>query len=180
MNIQNEPKCYQSIPTPRTGEGNAWILTFLVFIVWFFMRLSGQTIPLSVTFFLIFMMLTASLISLGNWVERRTRIELDAEGIRFENGLRKVRMQWDEIHDVWVKPAVWGNRVRVSGKGKQFDFHTLGEVKYKGLVKAHTGFVEGEELIRLIVLNSGLSIAADRGNILIYTRKNENGMGSPH
>jgi len=172
MNDEMESKTYQPTPAPRTGEGNAWILTFLVFLIWFFMRISGQAIPWSVTLFLIFLVIAAALISLNNWVERRTTIQIDSQGIRFKNGLRKVSLNWDAIDNVWVKPAVWGNRVRVSGRGGQFDFHTLGEVKYKGVVKAQTGFADGEELIRLIVLNSGLSIAEDLGNTLSYTRKN--------
>ncbi|MGB9521748.1 MAG: hypothetical protein ACPL6F_03225, partial [Anaerolineales bacterium] len=128
MNDPIETKSYRTIPAPRTGEGNAWILTFLVFLIWFFMRISRQTIPGSVTLFLIFLVFAASLISLNNWVERHTTILIDSQGLRFENGLRKVTLKWDDVENVWVKPAVWGNRVRVSGRGGQFDFHTLGEV----------------------------------------------------
>lgn len=172
MKDKGESKLYRPIPAPRTGEGNAWILAFLVFLIWFFMRISGQTIPWSVSLFLIFLIFAASLISLNNWVERRSIIMIDSQGVHFKNGLRKVTLKWDAVENVWVKPAVWGKRVRVSGKGGQFDFHTLGEVKYKGMVKAQTGFAEGDELIRLIVLNSGLSIAEDLGNTISYTRKN--------
>ncbi|MGB9521807.1 MAG: hypothetical protein ACPL6F_03525 [Anaerolineales bacterium] len=166
-----KPKRFQPILASRAGEGNAWILTFLVFIIWLFMRLSGQKLSWSVTAFLAFFALVACLISLGNWVERHTLIMMDADGISFENGLREVRLNWGEIEHVWVKPSVWGKRVRVQGKGKQFDFHTLGEVKYKGTVKAHTGFAEGDEMIRRIVLNSGLGIAEDLGDSYSYTRK---------
>jgi len=116
----NEQKSYRPIPAPRSGERNAWMLAFLIFVIWFFMRMSGQKVPGSVTIFLILFVVVALLISLSNWTERQTVLQLDQQGILFKNGLRKVSLKWDEIENVKVIPAVWGKRVRVFGHGKQF------------------------------------------------------------
>lgn len=171
MNLSPETRVYTPEPAPRSGEGNAWILTFLVFIIWLFLRLSNQPVTGSVTFFLGFLFLASALISFGNWVDRRTVITMDGKGVDFRNGIRRVSMAWDEIEEVRVKPAVWGKRVQVLGHNKRFDFHTSGEVKYKGAVKARTGFLQGEEMVRLIVLNSGLRIAETLGDVYTYTRQ---------
>ncbi|MFZ5809894.1 MAG: hypothetical protein ACOY16_11485 [Chloroflexota bacterium] len=171
MMFSDGKQIYRPEAAPRTGEGNAWILTFMVFVIWLFLHLAGQRVSGWITFFLVVLILMAGLISLNNWVERRTLIQMDTQGIYFENGLRKLDLTWDEIEKVSVRPAVWGKRVRVEGQGKQFDFHTLGEVKYRGAVKARTGFVQGEEMLRLMILHSGLRIAEELGEGYTYTRR---------
>ncbi len=165
-----EEKIFRPELAPRTGERNAWILAFLMVILWLIFRLTAWKLPFTGEVFVIFTLGAALLISFGNWVERKTVLVLTSRGVRFENGLRKVSLAWKEIEEVRVRPAVWGKRVQVRGKGTRFDFHTLGEVKYKGAVQAKTGFAQGEEIVRQIVLNSGLRIADQLGDEMIYMR----------
>ncbi|PWH18871.1 MAG: hypothetical protein DDG59_04785 [Anaerolineae bacterium] len=155
---------------PRSGERNAWILAFLMLVLWLVFRLTPWELPFTLQVLVIFTLGAALLISFGNWVERNTLLAIGEQGVRFENGLRKVSLAWTEIEEVRVRPAVWGKRVQVRGKGTRFDFHTLGEVKYKGAIQAKTGFAQGEEIVRQIVLNSGLRIADQLSDEVVYTR----------
>lgn len=169
MNGSDE-KTFTPELAPRNGERNAWTLAFLMVVLWLVFRLTPWELPFTVEILGIFAVGAALLISFGNWVERKTVIAITNHGVRFENGLRKVRLAWGEIEEVRVRPAVWGKRVRVRGKETRFDFHTLGEVKYKGTVQAKTGFAQGDEIVRQIVLNSGLRIADQLGDEVVYTR----------
>ncbi|GAB4479385.1 MAG: hypothetical protein Kow0088_20260 [Anaerolineales bacterium] len=166
----SEEKIFTPELVPRSGERNAWILAFLMGVLWLVFRVTAWKLPLTVNLLTFFTLGAAVLISFGNWVERKTLLALSSRGVRFENGLRKVSFTWDEIEEVRVRPAIWGKGVQVRGKGTRFDFHTLGEVKYKGAVQAKTGFVQGEEIVRQIVLNSGLRIAEQLGDEVVYTR----------
>ncbi len=167
---ESDEKIFTPELAPRSGERNAWILAFLMFVLWFVFRLTAWKLPFTVELLVIFSLGAALLISFGNWVERKTLLALSEEGIRFENGLGKSALSWEEIEEVRLRPAVWGKRVQVRGKGLRFDFHTLGEVKYRGAVQAKTGFAQGEEIVRQIVLHSGLRIAEQLGEEVVYTR----------
>lgn len=166
----SEEKIFTPELAPRSGERNAWILAFLMVVIWLVFRLTPWDLPVTVNLLVLFTFSAAILISFGNWVERRTLLAIGERGVRFENGLRKVTLGWEEIEEVRVRPAVWGKRVQVRGKGTRFDFHTLGEVKYHGAVQAKTGFAQGEEIVRQIVLNSNLRIAEQLGDEWVYTR----------
>lgn len=166
----SDEKTFTPELAPRNGERNAWTLAFLMVVLWLVFRLTPWELPFTVEILGIFAVGAALLISFGNWVERKTVIAITNHGVRFENGLRKVRLAWGEIEEVRVRPAVWGKRVRVRGKETRFDFHTQGEVKYKGTVQAKTGFAQGDEIVRQIVLNSGLRIADQLGDEVVYTR----------
>lgn len=169
MNASDE-KIFTPELAPRSGERNAWTLAFLMVVLWLVFRLTSWKLPFTVELLVIFTLGAALLISFGNLVERKTVIAITNHGVRFENGLRKVRLAWEEIQAVRVRPAVWGKRVQVRGKQTRFEFHTLGEVKYKGTVQAKTGFAQGDEIVRQIVLNSGLRIADQLGDEVVYTR----------
>lgn len=140
-------------------------------VIWLVFRLTPWDLPFTVNVLVIFTLSAAALISFSNWVERRTLLALSSQGVRFENGLRKVRLDWKDIAEVRLRPAMWGKHVQVRGKGTRFDFYTLGEVRYKGAVQAKTGFAQGEEIVRQIVLNSGLRIAEQLGEEVVYTRR---------
>lgn len=166
----SDEKIFTPELAPRSGERNAWILAFLMIVLWLVFRLTPWELPFTVELLVIFTLGAALLISFGNWVERKTILAITNNGVRFENGLRKVRLAWEEIAEVRVRPAVWGKRVQVRGKETRFDFFTLGEVKHKGRVQAKTGFAQGDEIVRQIVLNSGLRIADQLGDAVVYTR----------
>jgi hypothetical protein len=98
----------------------------------------------------------AATISLGNWMDRHTLIGLDEAGVGYRNGLRNVPLKWEDIQQVRVLPAQWGNRVQVIGEQAYFVFNTLGEVQVQGKIMGRVGFIDGEAILQRIIKSADL------------------------
>lgn len=170
METEVDLRIFRPLLIPRRGEIIAWASTILTWLVW--MALARQESPLAPIFIGlgIVLLLSAALISLGNWVDRRTVICIDDEGIEYTNGLRRLRLRWDEIVKIQVNPGTWGKWVRVFSSQPHFSFRIVGEVRYKGEVKGRMGFEEGDEILRLLVVHCHLHIADHPGDEVYYTR----------
>ena len=88
----------------RRGEWTAWALMLAASVGMWFLNRSGY-IPTWAWIFWFFLLFSGVSISLGNWLDRSTVIWLEADGIRFKNGLRRVRLGWSEVQKVAVLPA---------------------------------------------------------------------------
>jgi hypothetical protein len=112
---------------------------------------------LCINFFLVFMVLSAVLLSLNSWNERKKLLRLDDEGVSFKNGLRQVEMKWEEISRIQVYPGNIGDKIIVQSENAMFIFHTLGEMKVKGEIKDRTGFEQGQAILETTLGRSGLA-----------------------
>ncbi len=160
---------YSPEKMPRQGEINAWALTFITFGGVFFLSLR-ESIPSWVWFLSGMFAFSAASISLGNWIDRQTTIEIGNEAVRFENGLRKVRLEWQEVYSVKVTPARWGRSVQVSGKDGFFSFATLGVMTFRNEVKSRTGFEKGDEILDSILREAKLDKYEKMNRTTVYTR----------
>jgi hypothetical protein len=143
--------------SPRRGEWIAWGTTSLVWGTWIVLIFAGQPTSFWLPLLGVPLGLIAMGISLGNWLDRHTVIRLDEESIYYSNGLRRVALQWDEIQEVRVLPAQWGQKVQVFGERTYFAFHTLGEVTANGKTLGRTGFVEGDFIVQCVLDEAQLS-----------------------
>jgi len=153
----------------RRGEGTAWALALAASVGMWFLGRSGY-IPVWAWIFWTFLLFSGLSISLGNWLDRNTVIWLEADGIRFENGLRRVRLHWPEVQKVAVLPARWGKSVQVIGEKSHFGFKTLGEVQFQGEVRGHTGFPGGQKILDVILHETGLVLVEESNNAYYYAR----------
>lgn len=174
--MMNGPIEYRPLLLPRRGEYIAWTLALLVGAVWLFLEVTGRVIFLAMPVLMIFLLFSAASISLGNWMDRRSVLQLDSTGLSFQNGLRDIHLRWNEIQEVRAWPVQWGKKVEVigaktDGVKAHFGFRTLGEVRVKGEVKGRLGFEKGEEMLRVIIQHSGLEIVEHPGEGYYYTRK---------
>ncbi len=119
----------------------------------------------------ILLIFSAFIISLGNWMDRQTVIRMDDREVEYRNGLRQVHLRWMEIREVRVQPGKWGKKVQVYADSSYFTFHTLGEVRLRENVKGRMGFEQGEEILRQLVLRSGLEIVEQQGDDYYYARQ---------
>jgi hypothetical protein len=155
---------------PRRGEWNAWVFALsasvglVVLSFW-------AIVPSWVWLFIAFLYFSALSISFGNWMDRRTRLQLFPDGVAYENGLRRARLAWDEIQNVRVSPARWGRTVQVIGKTSHFAFNTLGEVRFRGELRGRTGFAQGEAILDTIIRSAGLLVATRRERYTVYSRE---------
>jgi hypothetical protein len=154
---------------PRRGEWTAWALALAASVGMWLLNWSGY-VPVWAWIFWVFLLFSGLSISLGNWLDRNTVIRLDADGIRFENGLRRVRLNWREVQKVAVLPARWGKAVQVIGEKSHFEFKTLGEVQFQGEVRGRTGFLEGQAILDVILRKTGLELVEESNNAYYYAR----------
>lgn len=164
-----ENRTYTPEQAPRQGEYTAWGLALLSLVGLSILIFSGFSSWI-VNFFVGFLFFAALSISLGNWMDRRTRLSVGPGGLAFTNGLRKVQMDWEAIQEVRVLPGQAGSTVQVIGARAHFQFKTLGEMKYEGQTRLRTGFVDGERILNMILARSGLVKAEPASNFTRYTR----------
>jgi len=153
----------------RRGEGTAWALALVASVGMWLLNRNGY-IPSWAWIFWAFLFFSGISISLGNWLDRNTVIWLRADGIRFENGLRQVRLSWSEVQKVAVLPARIGKSVQVIGEKSHFGFKTLGEVQFQGEVRGRTGFPDGQKILDVILCETGLVLVEESNNAYYYAR----------
>jgi hypothetical protein len=156
---------------PRKGEITAWGATLFMFAAWVVLFLLQKPLPKALIFMTLFLLLCALAISLSNWVDRKTFIRLTQEGVRFENGLRRASLKWDDNRQEQVFPSAWGDKVRVLASQARFDFRTLGEVQVGGEVKGRMGFAEGQEILEQILEKAELVPTEGAGSGYYYARE---------
>jgi hypothetical protein len=171
--MDNEPLVGEYRPEllSRRGEGLAWLTTLFSFTAWIILSLTGRPLLSVVPFMSFFFLLAAASISLGNWVDRSTVLRLEDNGLAFKNGLRNVRLYWNQIVQVQVFGSSWGRKVRVIGAQGHFDFRTLGELTMAGEVKGRMGFKQGEQILRQILSATSLKEVEHTSNSYYYARQ---------
>jgi hypothetical protein len=165
---KSESKIYNPELLPRRGEFTAWALTLLAAIGLYFLSLRGP-LPFWAWFFVVFLAFSAASISLGNWMDRKTFIRLEADGVTFENGLRKTHLSWGVLKEVRTAPARWGTSVQVIGEQAHFSFSTLGEMQFQGQSRGRTGFVDGKFILDEIIRSAGLTKVAQNRQFCTYS-----------
>jgi len=168
--FENETREFRPELISRRGETTAWALALVVSLSLFALHWVLGTIPAVAWVFWGFLLFAALSISLGNWMDRRTVIRIDPDGIAFENGLRRVRLGWPEIRKVNVLPARWGQSVQVIGDASHFEFRTLGKVEFQGEVRGRVGFAAGQEMLEHILKTSGLELVKKAEQARYYAR----------
>ena len=168
VKVQRE---YRPELIPRRGELIAWVGVILTGLTWVVLAVSGQRVVVMIPVLFILLIFSAFFISLGNWMDRQTMISMKDGEVEYRNGLRQVRMRWMEIREIRVLPGRWGKKVQVYGEDSYFTFHTLGEVRLRENVKGRMGFEQGEEILRQLILRSGLQIIEEQGDGYYYARQ---------
>jgi hypothetical protein len=147
---------YQPVQNSRRSEIQAWILTFVLIVTIIFVPIESGMVKVGSFLMLGFFGLSAMVISLGNWIDRRTFLGMDENGIDFRNGLRNVQFMWEEVEKVQVHPSNAGDKVLILGNRSYFSFQTLGEIVRNNEEKGRIGFEKGEEILKTILHFSGL------------------------
>ena len=154
----------------RRGEWIAWALAALSLISIVIIQELGVEIGIGSWLFIVLLFSMALIISIGNWMNRKTLIVVNGTGIRYGNGLRDVFLPWDTIDSIEVIPADWGKHVFIQGTHARFAFRTGAVVEWKGRFQEHVGMINGETLLETIVMASGLVLKRADGRYY-YTRE---------
>ncbi len=155
---------------PRRGEIVAWTCAGMALLAAAILRFGGYAVPWGLTALLVLFLGSALLISLGNFVDQHTQLTISPEGVSFENGLRKVKVAWEDVREVRVFPSRMGDKVQVFDAKSYFQFRTLGEVHMHGELKGRMGFAQGDSILRTLILQAGLRIVDRAGEGYYYAR----------
>jgi len=155
----------------RRGEFIAWGTSLIVFLGWLIISLNGRQVPFAVPFLGIILVLAALAVSLGNWMDRKTELRVDTDGVNYENGLRYAALKWNEINEIRVFPSKWGKKIHVLGATAHFNFRTLGEVKVQDEVKGRMGFAEGDKILSMMLEQANLKEIAGPESGCYYRRE---------
>ncbi len=167
--LENTPREFRPALLPRRGEWTAWGLFLAVSATMILLQRFSYAHAWAWLFWG-FLLFSALSISLGNWMDRKTFIRLETDGIRFENGLRRARLGWSEVQHVAVLPARWGHWVQVVGQHAHFAFRTLGEIEFQGEVRGRTGFANGQAILEIILREAGLNLREKSNSAYYYAR----------
>jgi hypothetical protein len=155
---------------PRKGERTAWLLLIIALAFLGVSLFSDDRLTWLAVVLVILLFFSAGSISLGNWVDRQTILHLEPKGIYFRNGLRELKLGWNEIQEVQILDSAWGQRVQVRGLNTHFTFRTLGEVWMQGDLKGRMGFAQGESILNAILETSGLILTETTEKVRYYSR----------
>ncbi len=171
MQIIPDEKTYFPEPVLRRGEIFAWVLAVVSGVIWLvFLAFDYHILTgIPILFYLFF--ISAVLISLSNWNERKMSIKVTTSGIRFVSALRNTSINWDEIRMVEAFPGSWGEKILVSGKDSYFSFRTSGKVTLRGQEKGRVGIKDGDELLRVILTRGNLKLEQTLEKKRIYSKK---------
>lgn len=147
----------------------AWLASIGMLIGLFLATIRWGTVSFVFWLFGGLLLFSAASISLGNWMDRRSFIRLDADGIAFQNGIRSVRLTWPEVQNVAVIPTRLGKRVQVQSAESHFTFKTMGESTF-GTQQFRTGFPDGQEILETVLKNCGLQVKAEKDGMVYYAR----------
>lgn len=170
--MEEKPGVHQYQPEliPRRGEVIAWACTGMALLAALILRIGQYTIPWGLALLVVLFFVAACLISLGNFVDRRTRLTINPDGVVFYNVLRTVQLSWKNIREIRVFPSKLGDKVQVFGEDTLFQFRTLGEVHMNGEMKGRMGFAQGDSILRTLILQAGLQIVDRAGDGYYYAR----------
>lgn len=154
---------------PRRGEIMSWLAAIGLFVGLFLATDRWGPQPFVYWLFAGLIAFSALSISLGNWMDRRSVIRMEADGIAFENGVRSVRLTWPEVQNVAVIPTRLGKRVQVQGAQSHFTFKTMGESAL-GSQQLRTGFAAGQEILEAILKECDMQVKAEKDGMVYYAR----------
>lgn len=147
---------HPSLPS-RRGELIAWLSALGVGIGTAVLALRLGDLPAIGLGMTLFLILVATLISFGGWMERNTSIHVTEQGVRYRSPVRRVSLDWTEIERLQAEPAGDGWRIRVHGNDEYFSFRTASTLRFGSFSEMALGFEEGEHMTNLIRFHAELS-----------------------
>jgi hypothetical protein len=160
---------FRAAEANRRSEALAWLLALVFATVALVGSWSGQGPTRFSAELAAFFGVIGIWIKFGNWIDRRTAIEVSAAGICYRSPLRSIWLDWKDVDELWAIPSGSSWRIVVRGHGLRFGFRTSSELRV-GKRSVQMGFPDGERLARLIRGLSGLGRPAGSKDGWLCTR----------
>ena len=161
---------YRPAPANRRGEAIAWLCALGVGIAGLVLTVRAGTTPCITWQLLAIFVMAGSAISLGNWLDSRTELELSPEGIAYQSPLRRLNARWEDVEALTAIPLRRGWRLQVESSDGRFALRTICRMKLGPVESQPIGFLEGERIASLIRGMSGLPAPVQRGDRWVSRR----------
>ena len=162
---------FHPVLTPRSGEMMAWLAALSLGAAGIALRHQSQLLVGALPYVAVLVSLMAASISLSNWMDRKTVLRLDPQGVFFTNGLRRVSLDYAAIDQIIVFSGALGKRVQVIGGEQHFEFRYLSEVEVLGSSPGRLGFPDGVTILATLLRESGVQrMPHSQGDTVYYAR----------
>jgi hypothetical protein len=147
---------YKPVLISRRSEFTAWLITICLVLLLVFYQPVGVIFSGAVLM-LVVIGLSAVMISLGNWLDRHSSIQISAEGVEYSNGITQTALKWGEIRRVEVLRGQFGDKIWVSGENDSFRFQPLGTMSMNEKFTQQVGFEGGDQILETILKQTGFA-----------------------
>lgn len=163
---------FKPLLNSRRAEAFAWVFFVAILVVMILVPSAGFA-KLGGYFLGVFFFLSAVMMSMANWQNRRTKMALSETGILFENGLQTVQMPWEKIDRVEVFSGRVNDKIVVKSQDTQFAFDMYNEVIVNGKSTGKVGFEQGEQILETILNQANMDVSQKHhaDGYDYYTRK---------
>lgn len=163
----------------RRAEALAWASCLLIGVFLGFLNMRGEPLPcMGLGLFALFLA-GAMLVSFSNWIDRHTRIRIDADQVEFRSPLRKVAIAWESLESLTAVRAASGWRILVAGAEEYFQFRTESILGQGTRAAMAVGIQGGVRLARLICSKAGLGQPTFEKSGWVSRRENESHAEKP-
>lgn len=163
---------YKPVPPNPSGLRMGWLLFGISALAGVYMAIFQVDIPTIYWIASGVLLVVALAISLSQWLEGRTVITVMHDGIQFQSPLRKLKLRWSEIDELWCGKIQGGWRFMVSGLQAAFRFQSLIVLRSGTGKQVRSGFEEGQKIAHHIFRAAGLSHQEQQDDIWIFRRPN--------
>jgi hypothetical protein len=157
MSNLSTPSAYKPVMNSRRSEVLAWIFSICIVLVLFvlpssgFFRIAGFVLATFFTF-------SAIVMSLGNWVSRKTELRMYDEFLWLDNGIRVTTIRWEDIDCLEVFPGRFNDKIIVnSDSSNRLSFDVIKANVESGEAINIAGFKERDIILEMIIKSSGLN-----------------------
>lgn len=167
----NRQERYVPAPPNRRGEALAWLCALGIGIAGLVLTGRYGAAPCLTWQLLGIFILAGGAISLGNWLDSRTHVELSPQGIAYQSPLRRLNVRWEEVQAISAIPLRRGWRLLVESSGGRFALRTICRLSLGPVESQPIGFPEGERIASLIRGMAGLPAPVQLGDCWVSRRK---------
>ena len=168
------PGSYQPILSKSSGIITAWLLFGISALAWGYLYLRGFTPPPSLWIPSVIMLLVALATSFNYWLEGRTIIFVEEQCVRYQSPLRKVTLQWGQIHELWCHSIRGGWRFTISSSEEAFRFASLKVLQFGSGREVRSGFTDGKRIAQLVQQRADLRVLERQDRVWIYRKQDRN------
>ena len=144
------PQTLKPIQNPRRSEMTAWFLSLCLILILIFST-EGGFFKVGGIILCTFFLISAVIISLGNWQNRKTVLRLSRDQIWYFNGIKESSLSWEEIQRVEVYSGRFNDKISLVSDSGIIRFDIVNLEHFDQDKTPNYGFKEGVKILNSIL-----------------------------